>query len=229
MLTWWLLGLTALGAVFATGRRREFWFGATFLGVGFLFVIFNRPVFEYHEDPTFLPTVKFLEAVRPRFEVLVDRLAGNPDSTAGKNARIRKAIEQQPAMHFSERTTLDELLEFVREATKGPDGKVIPIYVDPIGLQEAEKQMDSTVQGMDLEGIRLHTSLELSLKQLGLAFAVKDGVLVITSEESVDRLYPFPYDDPFQIVGHCLLALIAAGLGGVAAPLVCDLARGRRE
>ena len=81
---------------------------------------------------------------------------------------------------------------------------------------------------MDREGITLRTSLGLSLKQLDLAFGVKDGLLVITSEESEEQLYPFPYDDPFQIVGHCLLALIAAGLGGVAAPLVCDLARTRR-
>ena len=71
--------------------RREFWLGATFLGVGFLFVIFNRPVYEYHERQVFPPTVTFLEAVRPRFEILVARLTGDTDSIAGKNARIRKA------------------------------------------------------------------------------------------------------------------------------------------
>ena len=218
----------ALGSVFATGRRREFWLGATFLGVGFLFVIFNRPVFDHHDRQVFVPTVKFLEAVRPRFEYLVAGIAGGPNSVAAKNARIRQALEQQPAMHLSEGTTLRQLLEFIRRATKDPDGKAIPIYVDPIGLQEAEKTMDSTVRGMDLDGIALRTTLELSLKQLDLAFAVKDGLLLITSEESEDQLYPFPYDDPFQIVGHCLLALIAAAFGGVAAPLVCDLARGRR-
>jgi hypothetical protein len=61
-----------------------------------------------------------------------------------------------------------------------------------------------------------------------IGFAVKDGLLVITSIESEDMLAANPYDDPFQIVGHCFMALIAAGLGGVAAPLVCDLGRGRR-
>ena len=29
------------------------------------------------------------------------------------------------------------------------------------------------------------------------------------------------YDDPFLIVGHCLLALIAAGFGGVLGPVAC--------
>jgi len=32
--------------------------------------------------------------------------------------------------------------------------------------------------------------------------------------------------DPVEIVGKCLLALLAAGLGGVLAPLVSDLRRG---
>jgi hypothetical protein len=43
----------------------------------------------------------------------------------------------------------------------------------------------------------------------------------------MDQLSTNPYADPFQIVGHCLLALIAAALGGMAAPFVCDLARAR--
>jgi hypothetical protein len=43
LLTWFLLGLTAPGTLFATGRRRECWLGATFLGVGFMLVIFDRP------------------------------------------------------------------------------------------------------------------------------------------------------------------------------------------
>jgi hypothetical protein len=89
--------------------------------------------------------------------------------------------------------------------------------------------LGSIVQGIDFDGIALHTSLGLILKQLDLAFVVKDGLLVVTSAESVDYLYPSTYDDPFQIAGHCVLALIAAGFGGVAAPLVCDLARRRRE
>jgi hypothetical protein len=44
LLTWWLIGLTALGALFARGRRREFWLGTTLLGTGFMIVVFNRPV-----------------------------------------------------------------------------------------------------------------------------------------------------------------------------------------
>ena len=70
----------------------------------------------------------------------------------------------------------------------------IPIYVDPLGLQEAERSLNSTVT-MDLEGVPLKTTLKLMLKQLGLAYTVKDGFLMVTSEDSEDqqteiRVYP---------------------------------------
>ena len=60
------------------------------------------------------------------------------------------------------------------------------------------------------------------LNQLDLTYAVRDGWVMITEK---GRAVP-AYEDPFLIVGHCLLALIAAGLGVVLAPLVSD-SRGR--
>ena len=39
---------------------------------------------------------------------------------------------------------------------------------------------------IDIEGIPLKTALRLILKQLGLAFQVKDGLLTITSEATID-------------------------------------------
>ena len=55
-------------------------------------------------------------------------------------------------------------------------------------------------------------------EQLGLTYEVKDGYLMITSDFSGDVL--LVSEDPFLIVGHCLLALLAAVFGGVAAPLI---------
>jgi hypothetical protein len=69
----------------------------------------------------------------------------------------------------------------------------------------------------------------MCLSHYELDYIVKDGLLLITSDENEDSLFTRPNDDPFQIVGHCLLAVIAAGLGGASAPLVCDLARRQRE
>jgi hypothetical protein len=67
-------------------------------------------------------------------------------------------------------------------------------------------------------------TLRLCLNQLDLAFGVTDGYLLITSAESFDQALLSAPEDAFQAVGHCVLALIAAGIGGLAAPRVCNLA-----
>jgi len=73
---------------------------------------------------------------------------------------------------------LEEVLKHVKDATKGADGKRLSIYVDPQALQEAEKTMSSPVV-IDLEDVPLRFSLRLVLKQLGLAYCVRDGVVMI--------------------------------------------------
>jgi len=91
-------------------------------------------------------------------------------------------LQEIVPMNFPNETPLEEVLRYVKEATKGKDTKGIPIYVDPAGLQEAEKTMSSPVT-IDLDGITLASSLKLVLKQIGLAYYVQpDGLLVITSE-----------------------------------------------
>jgi hypothetical protein len=51
-------------------------------------------------------------------------------------------------------------------------------------------------------------------------------LLILTSEDADDPLpawadFPSAQTDPFLVVGHCLLALVAAGLGGLLGPRVC--------
>jgi hypothetical protein len=226
LLTWWLLCLTALGALFGSGRCRAFWIGATFFGALFMILVFHQPASA--DSRAVSVTVQLLEALRPRFETLVAGSAGDPDGIAAKNRRIRKVLQQPMPTQLPDETTLEDFLNTIRDAARASYG-VIPIYVDPIGLQEAEKSMTSTVRGVDLEGVPLGTALSLCLKQLDLQHVVKDGLLLITSVESEDQTIPSQFNDPFQIVGHCLLALIAAALGGAAAPFVCDSARKVRE
>ena len=144
-----------------------------------------------------------------------------------QNARILTTLERRVPLRFPEGTSLETLLTYIRDATRGADGKVIPIFVDPIGLSESEKTMSSSIAPIDLDQVALRTSLRLCLKQLDLDYTVRDGLLLITSLESMDYLLKDTDRDPFQIVGHCLIAVIAAVLGGLSAPFVCDLARKR--
>jgi hypothetical protein len=77
------------------------------------------------------------------------------------------------------------VLKFLRQATRGPADNGIPIYVDPVGLQEAEVTMTAPVT-IKAKGIPLHTCLKYLLKPLGLTYKIKDGLMTITSKSSED-------------------------------------------
>jgi hypothetical protein len=111
-----------------------------------------------------------------------------------KTKQILEKLDQPIAMSFPNETPLDDVLKYIKQATQGANDSGIPIYVDPLGLTEADRTMQSPVQ-LDLEGVPLKTTLKLMLKQLGLTYSVKDGFLMITSEASEDlqteiRVYP---------------------------------------
>ncbi len=226
LLTCCLLGLMAFGAVVARGRRRQAWLGAAVFGVSFMIMAFVR--LDYGPLPH-LPTGEFLDELRPRLPAVANGLWSDPNNTTAANARIHELLKQPVPMHFNEETPLEDVLLYIKQATSGKDGKGIPIYVDPIGLSEADKTMASTVRNIELDGVPLRVTLRLCLNQLDLAFGVTDGYLLITSEESFDQALLSAPKDAFQAVGHCVLALIAAGIGGLAAPFVCNLARGDRR
>ena len=57
-------------------------------------------------------------------------------------------------MSFANETPLDDVLKYIKQATTTPTFNGIPIYMDPVGLQEAERSINSTIQ-IDLEGVPL--------------------------------------------------------------------------
>ncbi len=103
-----------------------------------------------------------------------------------KNQETFKRLERPVTLSFPEETPLDAVLRQIKEVSKGQDGKKVPIYVDPIGMQEAEKTMQSPVT-IDLEDVPLRFSLRLILKQLGLAYCIRDGVVIISSVEGIQQ------------------------------------------
>ncbi len=124
-------------------------------------------------------------------------VAGWPDLTKPiepdpKTKAILDALEEPLAMKFPQETPFEDVKKYIQEATKRaslPNG--IPIYVDPVGLQEAKKTISSTI-AIDLDEIPLKITLRLVLKQIGLIYLVRDGLLTVTSEASDDpALTPF--------------------------------------
>ncbi len=89
---------------------------------------------------------------------------------------------------LAKETPLEEVLKYIKEATGGKNDPGIPIYLDPVGLQEAEKTPTAPVT-LDLKDIPIKSGLELITKQIGMRFFVRDdGILVITSEHYDESL-----------------------------------------
>ncbi len=120
-------------------------------------------------------------------EVMKGATAVRTADALPKTKAMVARLEEPMAMKFAQETPLDRVVNYIKEASqKGPNGSEIPIYVNPIGLQEAERSMSSTIR-IDLEGVPLRASLRLLLMQLGLGYYVKDGVLTITALETMDE------------------------------------------
>jgi hypothetical protein len=215
-LTWAVIGVAVLAAVHGRGRRRAAGLGAALFGAGALILIFGP---RSNEDlaPRNVTNL-LLNDVRAWLPPGVAEYPASSTRVAVANARIRKALEQPVPMYFPGETPLEEVLKWIQAQAVGLEGRsLLPIYVDPVGLNEAEKTMTSPVS-INLDGVPLKTSLELALKQLGLTYRITEGVLLIDSIASGEAM-PV-HDDPFLIVGNCFLALIAAGLGGLLGPVV---------
>jgi hypothetical protein len=113
---------------------------------------------------------------------------GKPSSSAEITPRtkaILNALEKPIAMSFPDETPLEDVLKYIKEATKNSErDSGIPIYVDPVGLQDAEKALNSTIK-IDIDGKPLSTTLPLVLGQLGLDHCAKDDLLFISSPDGV--------------------------------------------
>ncbi len=164
------------------------------------------------------PEVEFFRTItetrkKYEYEDLVDR--------DEKTLAIMKKLDEPVDMPFQNETPLEEVIQYVKTATETPElPQGIPIYVDPIGLQEAERTMTSPVT-LNLAGVKLKKSLKLMLKQLGLTYTVKDGLLTITAEDSEDQpteIRVYPVADlsiiPFSLMGGGGMGGMGGGMGG---------------
>jgi hypothetical protein len=220
VLTVGLICMACLGACLGRARHREIWLGAALFGGGFMVAVFARS--PAAEGSPSHPTVELLNAIRTRW-----RSSGGatPPSSivAESNTRILQALEQPVTMRFAGESLAD-VIKYIQYATQSPDGHIIQVYVDPDPPELAGIFKREPLR-IDLEGIPLETSLRLCLEQLDLTYEVREGMLFIASterQEALRRQVLPPLDHSYQVTGHCVLALIAAVIGGVLAPIVSD-------
>jgi hypothetical protein len=145
---------------------------------------------------------------------LAAALAANGTNT--KDQAVLKKLEEPLAISFSRPTPLKELLNQIRSSLAESSGTTVPIYVDPKGLEQARVTLSTPVT-MDLEGIPLKTALRLMLKQLGLAYCVRDGVLIVSSlqgirEELAEAAGELRGKDPEQMFS--IMQSIGGGMTG---------------
>jgi hypothetical protein len=139
-----------------------------------------------------------------------------------RNRFILARLEEPVSMSFANETPLEDVLKYINAATTGPNDTGIQIYVDPVGLNEAEKTITSPVT-LDVEGVPLRTTLRLMLNQLGLDYVVQDGLLKIGVASTLSN------SAPFRRLGHCYWALLAAFCGGCAGRILHNTNRAEPE
>jgi hypothetical protein len=116
-----------------------------------------------------------------------DATVALPRLLTPKSKAVLAWLDEPIAMPFPNETALGDVLKCITQATTTATTLGIPIVVDAFGLQEAGKTLQSAVS-IDLEGVPLKTTLRLLLEQLGLVYTIKDGLVVISSPEVIQRV-----------------------------------------
>jgi hypothetical protein len=109
-----------------------------------------------------------------------------PAAAATPRTRAILARLEEPIVMELE-VPLDSVLEGIKRASKkGPNDPGIPIYVDPLGLQRAERSLNSLVK-ITPKATPPKETLERALTSMRMAYIVKDDVLIISDPRGIER------------------------------------------
>ena len=114
-----------------------------------------------------------------RLSATVAKFDENPETKA-----VLEALDKPFTLRMTENSTLGDLLKQIKESLATSDGRKVPVYIDPQGIEEAGAALNSPV-AIDLQDVPLRLSLRLALKQLNLAYCVREGVVIISSLDGI--------------------------------------------
>lgn len=215
------LAFAVLAIVYRAAARRAFWLGFVLFGWGYMALAWESWRGQGAIRPGMFTTITF-DRLGSWLQRTNSPTSPWPFANAGgrdfQNRKMQAKLEEPISMPFPTPTPLSEVIDYIRNATRDAKYNGIPIYVDPVGLSEAGKTMTSTVE-LDLEGIPLKTTLRLVLHQVGLDYDVQDGLVKISNTTSPSNT------TPFQLLGHCYFALLAAFCGGCAGRILHNSSR----
>jgi RNA polymerase sigma factor (sigma-70 family) len=129
--------------------------------------------------------------------------------TDPRSRALLAKLEEPITMSFPNDTPLEDVLKYIKQATAGPDGDGIPIYVDPVGLLMVEQTMQAPIR-MDLSGVPLRRILKLIADQINMGYGVKDGMITLFAPDFQRKNWrellivepggPFPETTPLQLL-----------------------------
>jgi len=112
-----------------------------------------------------------------------------------KTRQIRERLKQEIELDRNE-LELSQLLKQIKQSTTDETFSGIPIYVDPIGLQQAKVGIAHLV-GIPKKG-SVDFILSSALRQCGLSYLVKDGFVMISSHEDITERKLNDLDDKVE-------------------------------
>ncbi|MHC5539942.1 hypothetical protein ACYOEI_17115 [Singulisphaera rosea] len=243
-----LLGLAVLAATMGPESMRARWLGAALFGWGAIALGFHTSVtrafwasetlesraklpystlprgLEPLDDPELENLMRSLENGFPQASSLAALLTEIPDP----DGAVLKALERSVPLPFPNETPIHAVLAHIRSMTRSPElPNGLSIYVEPVALLEVEKTLNSPVH-IDLADVPLSDSLRLVLRQLDLDYIVKGRLVLVMQRKdilalSIGRRYASMLgvpNTPFQNLAQCVLALLAAAVGSLAARFV---------
>jgi len=163
----------------------------------------------------------------PRGPAKADAKQETPASQPGSSPAVRAEpgtdprsrallakLEEPIVMSFPNGAPLEDVITYIKQATAGPDGEGVQIYVDtsPLEGHELEKSVSLLKKPitMDLSGVPLRRTLKLIADQLDMGYGVKDGMVTIFAPDFrrknwrelliVEPGGPFPETTPLQLL-----------------------------
>jgi RNA polymerase sigma factor (sigma-70 family) len=105
---------------------------------------------------------------------------------AAVDTRDRQILDklEAPIDASFDKKPLEDFLKYIKAVSSGPTDNGIPIYVDPVGLREAGCTMISPIV-VEMKQQPIRVGLRSALRQVGLAYRVDDGLLVIDAPPAI--------------------------------------------
>jgi RNA polymerase sigma factor (sigma-70 family) len=141
--------------------------------------------FQASDAPKAAQDVLIGESGRPNPEVPA-RPAPPPEQLGMRNEALDRLLDQPLAIDHPNKSTLEKFLKYLKEATTKPGSgnSGIPIYVDPVGIDEVGVRITSPIDVVAMEGAPLRQNIRRALLPLGLGFRTKNGLLMISSRDA---------------------------------------------